>query len=496
MDDFGLIELARSVRRLASWATAVELGAIAELSARRRAQGEKLGAWDSEVGEWVSDEVAAALTLSCGAAAHRVVMAEQLATTLQLTFGALRDGRIDADKARVIADGLRGVLPGVAAEVERRVLPAAPEQTCAQLRYAVRKAIEDIDPAGCTERRRAAEESRRLELWDSDAGTSDLSGRDLPATAATAAWNRVNAIAAALKADGDPRTIDQLRADVFLGLLRNERPAPAQSRDDTSPLGESDRLGASGPATATAPGAEDGSDLGVPDLSEPWPTGHGDTLGRHARGPMPRGVNLAGADSAPGDVADTPVLAGSGAAARGVRDASADSTDSTNSADHAEEWSAADVVAGAVREGLTGLTGGLGRDGRRRGGQAVLVNEAVRRIKAATAELGSRWCTTITDEGVRHGADSYRVPAAMRRSLHARDGTCRFPGCGRAADRCDADHTEPYHQGGATCLCNLALLCRRHHRLKQRPEWRLVQVWSGVLVWIAPTGHWYVVGPG
>src|SRR4051795_7731190 len=62
LDDFDVVELARSARRLASWAAAIELSAVAELSARRRAAGEKLGAWDSEVGEWVTDEVAAALT--------------------------------------------------------------------------------------------------------------------------------------------------------------------------------------------------------------------------------------------------------------------------------------------------------------------------------------------------------------------------------------------------------------------------------------------------
>jgi hypothetical protein len=81
-----------------------------------------------------------------------------------------------------------------------------------------------------------AEDARRLELWDSDADTCDLAGRDLPAAAATAAWNRVNAIAAALKADGDSRTIEQLRADVFLALLRNERPVvqPPQGGTDAA----------------------------------------------------------------------------------------------------------------------------------------------------------------------------------------------------------------------------------------------------------------------
>jgi hypothetical protein len=82
LDDFDIIEMARSARRLASWAASMEYGAVAELSARRKTQGERLGAWDSEIGEWVTDEIAAALTLSGNTAAREVVIAEQLTETL------------------------------------------------------------------------------------------------------------------------------------------------------------------------------------------------------------------------------------------------------------------------------------------------------------------------------------------------------------------------------------------------------------------------------
>jgi hypothetical protein len=38
-------------------------------------------------------------------------------------------------------------------------------------------------------------------------------------------------------------------------------------------------------------------------------------------------------------------------------------------------------------------------------------------------------------------------------------------------------------------------LCRRHHRLKQDPDWELFQLWPGVLLWVSPTGHWYLATP-
>jgi hypothetical protein len=60
------------------------------------------------------------------------------------------------------------------------------------------------------------------------------------------------------------------------------------------------------------------------------------------------------------------------------------------------------------------------------------------------------------------GRKTRTIPSAIRRALLARDTRCRFPGC--TARRCDAHHIEHWADGGPTCLENLVLLCRRHHR--------------------------------
>jgi hypothetical protein len=82
--------------------------------------------------------------------------------------------------------------------------------------------------------------------------------------------------------------------------------------------------------------------------------------------------------------------------------------------------------------------------------------------------------------------DPYIAPAGMRRTVQLRDQTCRHPGCTRPAQVCDLDHTIPWPQG-PTCPCNLACLCRHHHRLKTHdPGWTLHNHGDGHLTWRTP----------
>ncbi len=83
---------------------------------------------------------------------------------------------------------------------------------------------------------------------------------------------------------------------------------------------------------------------------------------------------------------------------------------------------------------------------------------------------------------------SYRPPADLARVLALRDVTCRHPGCGRPAKRCDIDHTIDWQKGGVTSARNLAHLSRRHHTLKHRTRWTVEQTPDGTIRWTSPTG--------
>jgi Domain of unknown function (DUF222)/HNH endonuclease len=86
----------------------------------------------------------------------------------------------------------------------------------------------------------------------------------------------------------------------------------------------------------------------------------------------------------------------------------------------------------------------------------------------------------------------YRPTAAQKAFVHARDITCRAPGCSRPAYRCDLDHIRDRIDGGPTTIDNICTLCRRHHRAKHVAGYQLRRTYHGIL-WTSPRGHRYIV---
>jgi hypothetical protein len=159
-----------------------------------------------------------------------------------------------------------------------------------------------------------------------------------------------------------------------------------------------------------------------------------------------------------------------------------------------------DLLAEVIDERLSSITDRHRRAGRRTG-LALRIAAAMQAMSSALATLKTHWCQTTSGQVVTdhpsgvHGHNGYRPPAGMRRLVERTHQVCSFPNCDRPAPRCDLDHTLPWHQNGPTCPCNLSPLCRRHHRLKQHPQWHLFQPWPGLLIWVTPAGKWHTVIP-
>jgi hypothetical protein len=99
-------------------------------------------------------------------------------------------------------------------------------------------------------------------------------------------------------------------------------------------------------------------------------------------------------------------------------------------------------------------------------------------------------------------ADSDVVPDTIAERVALRDRTCVFPWCTRPARRCgtdhpdqhpcDNDHVVPRARNGPTCSCNIAPLCRRHHRLKTHSPWRYLVLDPGTYLWTSPHGYQFL----
>ena len=116
------------------------------------------------------------------------------------------------------------------------------------------------------------------------------------------------------------------------------------------------------------------------------------------------------------------------------------------------------------------------------------------------AEAIRAWCgnpgATIIVKPVRDLDDhihvaAYEVPDRLVEQDALVDQHCVFPWCTRPARVCDCDHAVPHGEGGPTCSCNTALLCRGHHRLKTHGGWTYDVLDRGTYRWHSPLGHTY-----
>ena len=121
-------------------------------------------------------------------------------------------------------------------------------------------------------------------------------------------------------------------------------------------------------------------------------------------------------------------------------------------------------------------------------GRIPIDRETARRLAAHAPSFHRILTHPVSSAVLDVDRTSYRPPADLVRVLALRDVTCRHPGCGRPAKRCDIDHTIDWAKGGTTSVRNLAHLSRRHHTLKHRTRWKVEHRPDGVIRWTSPTG--------
>jgi RES domain-containing protein len=212
----------------------------------------------AEAMEGAVGEVRAALSLTRRAAEADLDLAWTLRQRLPQVLAALRSGRLDLRRARVIADGTGHLDEATARSVADHALTQAEGRTTGQLRQLIHRLCIETDPDDAERRRRSALADRCLIAELGDDSTATIIASDLPPDRVAAAMDRIDRMARSLRRPAEERSIDQLRADVFLDLLEGTSSGPPSGTVDirvdlTTLIGLDERaaeLGGYGPVVA------------------------------------------------------------------------------------------------------------------------------------------------------------------------------------------------------------------------------------------------------
>ncbi len=527
--DADLVEVVAAASRLAGWVHAVTARAAATLAERPSMNpvwSVAAGGAPAEAGV-AGDELAMRLACSRRSAARLVRHGRAYAHQLSATGDALAAGQVGAVAAGMIADRLADQPVEIALDVQDRVLPGAGRRTPTQLARDLEAALIVVDPGEAALRARRARDRRCVHrpraLPDGMASLTAV----LPGATAARIDATLEAAARSARTCGDPRTVDQLRADGLRDLLLHTACTGIGTGVDRS-LSSTDRAARSSGPTGGGLDAGTGAEVG----------------------------STGGADAADGGGAGAGTVSGANAGAVGetVRG------DGCGAAPHHRTEIRVTVALSTL----------LGLD------EQIADLAGYGPIDASTARAlaaEGTWRRLVTDPlsgtVLDVGRTRYRPPSAIARHVRARDQVCARPGCSAAAESCDLDHTIEYHrkidadhprthqpgsdpEGGATfrgttggtalpppspaatsptsssppatrppvtgstttgppatspsttgppalgrtAVDNLGPLCRRDHRLKTDGGYTLRQTEPGVFEWTSRTGHRYRVVPG
>jgi hypothetical protein len=175
--------------------------------------------WE-DASEAASAEVRAALRLTRRTSDIEMALALALHRRLPRLAEMLETGSLDVRRARTIDSATLHLTDALAQAVVDEIVEIAPELTTGQLRSRIQKLCIDIDPDDARDRYERSVADRRIVLEATENGTANLLGMDLPPDTAAAIRRFIHEIAMSLHVKGEGRTMDQLRADVYMDLLQ------------------------------------------------------------------------------------------------------------------------------------------------------------------------------------------------------------------------------------------------------------------------------------
>jgi len=350
--------------------------------------------------DFAADEVASAFNVTWLSAAGEIDYARTVKRRLPVTFAALGAGKLHPVHVKIIEEVTRILSDEDAAIADEELAEAAQSKTYGELRRAATRLVLRLDPEAVRKRKEQARRGATVRSFREESGNAGITGREMPSAEVLASMQHVEERARALRDAGAPGTWEELKVRATLDLL--------QERDSRPALGEPSDAGLSIGAniTITVPHTALGGDFGPP----------GEVAGF--------GII---------DYADTRDLVAAAAGHPATR------------------W----CVTVLNPDGTAAAHGCAA--GTRPWGPGPMP------LCGLLDFLNIRKLTPVIRGPCQHaGAEHrYRPSRKLQHLVRARNATCTAPGCGRRAASCDLDHTDPRHQGGQTCECNLAPKCKR-----------------------------------
>ena len=477
-----LCERVAAVQRLINSAHAVQTVLLAQLAATEEEVGPEgpvvshrpIGHVSVDAPSLVSGE----LGVSERVATRRVGAAADIAAKLPLLLERMAAGRVDLVRVEAVSEELELADPVVSGEVERSVVEGVESDTPGPARRRCRRALNRVAPDLLVERVRRARSRRGLTRWQPEPGIVQWEAQ-LPVEEGALAWEAVTRVAARIRREGGAENLEQARADALIELMRAQTTVSVElnitvpTDPDETPAGARPRPQPSPgyvPSRPSVPGRGAGAGAGTPagsgaDPAESTPLTSG-PAGRGRGGSGLEGSRRCASDrtSPPGQVSVAPA----------------------RSSGTAGPAPAADPTTGrATARDEVLFVGGVGE---------VAASDLASFLATLPVHVGTLCHERRT--GLRRvlAAETYRPPPWLSRIIRARDGHCRFPRCTVSARHCDVDHVRPW-PAGRTEETNLVCLCRRHHRIKQRPRWLASLTPDGRLTWTSPVGRRDVTVP-
>jgi hypothetical protein len=459
-------------QRVINAACAVQALRVAQFAARDQ-EPDGAGVWvdvDRGVGhvnEFASDCLGPMLAMGPVAASRKVDTAAVLASRLPATLAAMAAGDLDLWRATIIATELSEAAAQSCAAVEALIFPAVLGEAPGAVTRRVRRVLGRVDADAL--RIKAAKErlDRFVRAYPSTVPGLTTWVASLPAADSAACWAAIDDLAHRMHGDDPSRTLEQCRADGLVDLMLTNVEVkttvtlmiPVQTATVDEPDGslERDLLARTGnPANTSSPGrpgspgkagADGAVDKGEHTVTPGSPGGSG--AGSASRYHHP----LAGTD---------------------------DFGQPTPEPNPFTEPTWAQICAMGYEIPGIGVIGG------------DIVSAILERFDTRIARV---LLDETTGVAIETSIKEYLPDPAMRRFIHKRDGTCRFPGCRRNARRCEPDHVIPFSRGGPTTPWNLVAVCKHHHRVKHDAGWTLTMTRDGTCTWTDPHQRQYATHP-